>query len=183
MIGLSVLVVLALSGVALVRDISLVDGGVGAGLLSMVIGLGEQANSMIFANNYIIENSPLWGMGLVQSFFGLAEPMVNEYSRSISPEYFAAGGGYGFFILADLVLNFGWAFSILAMFLFGYALMSVSRDRKGFFAVVLIAVVYANAFTLVRNDFGTTFRASAYTLVCVFLIKGFLKLISVFQRS
>lgn len=163
-------IAVGLAGVALIRDTALTEGGVGTGLLDMIVGLGGQADTVIFAGQYVDTKGPLYGSGIIGSFLGLAEPMTNEYTRNISQDYFDEGGGFGFFIVSDFLLNFGLWLGPLAMFCFGWMLTNIRRDRSGFFAMAFAAVVYANAFALVRNDFGSTSRASAYTFLSVMLI-------------
>lgn len=168
--------VISLAGIALIRDASLTDSGVGTGLLDMIVGLGGQVDSMIFAKHYIDSNGIMGGMGFLNSFFGFAEPMTNEYAKSIDLDYFNAGGGFGFFITSDFLLNFGVSFGLLAMLLFGYMLTSVRRIQSGFYTVAFLATVYAGAFVLVRNDFGSTFRASMYTFASIVLVMLMLKI-------
>lgn len=168
--------VISLAGIALIRDASLTESGVGTGLLDMIVGLGGQVDSMIFAKHYIDSNSLLGGMGFLNGFFGFAESMTNEYARSIDLDYYNEGGGFGFFIISDFLLNFGVYFGLLAMLLFGYLLTSVRRSQSGFFTVAFLATVYAGAFVLVRNDFGSTFRASMYTFASIVLVMFILKI-------
>lgn len=170
--------VISLAGIALIRDASLAESGVGTGLLDMIVGLGGQVDSMIFAKHYIDSNGIMGGMGFLNSFFGFAESMTNEYAKSIDLDYFNAGGGFGFFITSDFLLNFGVSFGLLAMLLFGYLLTSIRRSQSGFFHVAFLATVYAGAFVLIRNDFGSTFRASMYTFTSIVLVMFILKIAS-----
>lgn len=167
---LGISVAIGLSAVALIRDASLTEGGVAGGLIDMVMGLGDQANSIIFAENYLNKNGAMWGVGILGSLTGLAEPLVNEYSRSISQSYFEAGGGFGFFIVSDFMVNFGSIFGVIFMAAFGFWVASIRRDYSQFWLVALNSVIFSNAFSLVRNDFGSTFRASLYTLFALMVI-------------
>lgn len=175
------IVIISLSAIALLRDASLTQSGVGSGLLNMVVGLGAQADTLIFTQHYIDMHGPLYGSGMIGSFLGLIEPMTNAYTRSISQDYFDDGGGFGFFIISDFLLNFGLWTGATGMAIFGLLLTNIRRNKSGFFSLVLVATIYANAFSLVRNDFGSTFRACLYTLVtvvCILMLLRFAKYIT-----
>ncbi|EMW6555339.1 hypothetical protein AAFF16_003861 [Citrobacter werkmanii] len=176
LILIGVIGVISLAGIALIRDSSLTESGVGTGLLDMIVGLGGQVDSMIFAKHYIDSNGIMGGAGFLNSFFGLAEPMTNEYAKSIDLDYFNAGGGFGFFITSDFLLNFGVSFGLLAMLFFGYLLTSIRRIQSGFYSLAFLSTVYAGAFVLVRNDFGSTFRSSMYTFISILLVMLVLKI-------
>ena len=176
LIIIGVISILGLTGVALIRDASLVESGVGTGLLDMIVGLGAQVDSMIFVQHYVDSNGILSGIGFINGLLGLAEPITNDYARSISLEYFNDGGGFGFYLVSDFYLNFGFVFGMFAMFLFGLLLTNVRRNTSSFYTVVFLANIYADSFSLVRNDFGSSLRASIYTLITVFFLISLLKI-------
>jgi hypothetical protein len=116
-------------------------------------------------------SSPLWGAGIAGSFLGVTEPMANTYAKMISQDYFDEGGGFGFFMLADLVINFGAIGAAIVLFLVGLVLVRQHYSNGLMSRHVLLPVLFANSFALVRNDIGSTFRGVVYIMLSVMLIR------------
>lgn len=142
-------------------------------LVEPIFGIGEFADTLRFAVERSEISSPLWGTGIGGSFLGITEPFANIYAKITAPEYFADGGGFGFFMLADLVINFGIIGAAFVLFCLGLILVRLHYSKKLILSFVLLPVLYANMFAFVRNDIGSTFRGVVYIICSVLLIKGF----------
>ena len=165
------LFVFILAIIALLRDPALTENGFLSGIATMILGLGEQAHSLTFADSFLDENGPLYGLGILGSLTGAREAIANEYTRSISVDYFLSGGGFGFYLLSDFVVNFGWTGGALALFLLGATLTRLSLMPNSFHSITLNVAIFANVFALSRNDFGSQFRATLYTVAATYLIR------------
>lgn len=159
--------------IGIVRDPnSLSDGTAMARVLTPVLGLGEFVDTLRFAINYVNNGSSLFGSGIIGSFLGTAEPVANVYARMIAPDYFDEGGGFGFFFLADLVINFGEAGACAVIVAMGYAIAYIYARHGYSNRSLILPILYANVFAFVRNDFGSTFRGVLYVLIAVAFIRA-----------
>jgi len=159
------------AAIGLIRDPFAMENGAAIGVFSSVLGLGEFTDTLRFALEETNSKAPMWGGGILGSFLGTSEPVANVYARMIAPEYFEEGGGFGFFLLADFVFNFGRAGAGLAIFVVGYWMAKLHGSGKGAWTYVFLPVLFGNLFALARNDFGSTFRGIVYVMLAVAVIK------------
>ncbi len=142
-------------------------------LLSLVepmLGLGEYVDTMVYALEIIEKESLSYGVSILTSFLGLSDPIANQYAMYIAPDYFEQGGGFGFFMLSEMLINFGVIGSFLVLFYMGYFFTRNFNQNSGLFLAVFKPMFFANVFSLIRNDIGTTFRGVVYTTLCALII-------------
>lgn len=161
----------ALALIALARDPSLLEKGPGLAIVTLVITFGDFVDAMRFSADYIASSGPLWGMGMLGSLAGFSEPLANLYAKSISEDYFDSGGGFGFFILADIYANFGTIFGVAFSIAFGYFLSRLTTSKFGTTGSYLSGILFSSAIALTRNDFGSTLRGFIYCLLAYGLLQ------------
>ena len=163
--------VLALAAIGVMRDPEAAQSDVSAGLITSLLGLGEFADALRFALERSEIGQPMWGWGIVGSFLGITEPLANTYAKMIAPDYFDEGGGFGFFFLADMVMNFGKMGALVVMFMLGFVLVRLYYSGGLIRTYVFLPILFGNLFGLVRNDIGSTFRGVIYALLAVVVIR------------
>lgn len=160
-----------LSAIAIVRDPSLLEKSLALTLLALILSFGDFVDALLFAHDYLVQNGPQWGVGMLGGLLGFTEPLANIYAKSISENFFDSGGGYGFFILADIYVNFGVMVGIIFSGVIGYILSRLATARFGSFASFVSGTIFASTLALTRNDFGSTLREVVYCIVAFALLK------------
>lgn len=163
---------LVLSIIAMVRDPSLIDRGVEQVVVMLVMSFGDFVDALRFAGDYVATSGPLWGGGIIGSFLGTTEPLANIYAKSISEDYFNSGGGFGFFILADIYANFGFVAGVLFSIFVGYFLSKIGSSKFGTIFSFVSCIMFASSLALTRNDFGSTLRGIFYCIIAFFLVQA-----------
>lgn len=172
----AVIAPLALSSIALARDPSLMDGmDLNQSIFSLIVTFGEFVDALRFAAEYVSSSGVLWGWGIVGSLFGLAEPLANIYAKSISEAYFDSGGGFGFFILADIYANFGLFLGVAFSMVLGYLMSKLAVAKFGSTVSFISCIVFSSALALTRNDFGSTMRGVFYCYFAFLLVQFMVK--------
>lgn len=162
-----------LLGVALLRDATLVDADDPLKAFNMLANLGDFADTLNFAREYLHTHGPLLGQSILGGIFGYGDSLGNEYARDVSVEYFDSGGGFGFFMFSEIAINFGFYGGMFILGLLGFFLIWLHRYRDRKLIVIFMAVTFASVLALVRNDIGSTFRGVLYTLVAA----GFVQIV------
>lgn len=162
---------LALTAIALVRDPTLQDSGLEQSILKLVVTFGDFVDALRFSREYVSANGHGWGLNMLGSFFGFSEPVANLYAKSINEDYFESGGGFGFFILADVFVNFGLILGVVFSIVFGYLLSKLAKANYGTAAGYISCVLFASALSLTRNDFGSTLRGVFYCLIAFLIVR------------
>jgi hypothetical protein len=162
---------LFLIGVALLRDTTLVNADDPLKAFNMLANLGDFADTLNFAREYLHVHGPLLGESILGGIFGFGDSLGNEYARDVSVEYFDSGGGFGFFMFSEVAINFGFGGGMLVLGLLGFGLIWIHRylDRK--LIKIFLATIFASVLALVRNDIGSTFRGVLYTLVAAVVVQ------------
>lgn len=163
---------LALSAIALARDPSLIDTSLEQSIVILVVTFGEFVDALRFAEDYVASSGPLWGVGIIGSFLGTTEPLANIYAKSISEDYFDSGGGFGFFMLADIFANFGLIAGTFFSIGFGYFLSKMGSSKFGTTTSFISCILFASALALTRNDFGSTLRGVFYCIFAFILVQA-----------
>lgn len=161
----------ALSAIALVRDPSLLDGRVDQSVLKLVVTFGDFVDALRFAVDFAASKGLLWGGGILGSLFGFSEPLANLYAKSINEDYFESGGGFGFFILADIFANFGLYFGVLFLTILGFLLSRLATSKFGTTSSYVSCIIFASSVALTRNDLGSTLRGIVYCIFAFLLVQ------------
>ena len=162
---------LFLIGVALLRDTTLANVDDPLKAFNMLANLGDFADTLNFAREYLNVHGPLLGKSILGGIFGFGDSLGNEYARNVSVEYFDSGGGFGFFMFSEVAINFGFGGGMLVLGFLGFGLIWIHRylDRK--IIKIFLATIFASVLSLVRNDIGSTFRGVLYTLVAAVVVQ------------
>lgn len=166
--------VILMSFIPLLRDSSLIEQGVGTGFLAMILGAGFQADTLLFVRD-IVNDKGSDIFYILKTLTGVEEPLPNFYTRSISMDYFNSGGGFGFFAVSDFFYSFGYWGALLVSMGCSFCLRSLEIVSGRYLSILLVSI-YANSLNLVRNDVGSSFRATIYTVSSVILLLLFAKL-------
>lgn len=160
-----------LLGVALLRDATLVDADDPLKAFNMLANLGDFADTLNFAREYLHTHGPLLGQSIFGGIFGYGNSLGNEYARDVSVEYFDSGGGFGFFMFSEIAINFGFYGGMFVLGILGFFLIWLHRYRDRKLIIIFMAVTFASVLALVRNDIGSTFRGVLYTLVAAGVVQ------------
>jgi oligosaccharide repeat unit polymerase len=111
-----------------------------------------------------------WGttylLGLVSPKY---EPSI-RYVQDTAPVIADEGGGFGFFYVAELLLNFGYLGGLLGACLLGMALQKLSNMPSEVVRSTILPALLAASFSLIRNDFLTTLKEPLYIVVSCFIL-------------
>ena len=163
--------ILILAIIPLNRDSELSANGNFQGLIDMLLGVGQQVNSINFSNKYVKYEGITYGLSFLKNLIGSGTPSSSLYTISISPEYFQAGGGYGFFLPSDLIINFGLYGAFIFAIFFGYIFGSFNFKRNSYLTNLAYICVFSATFTIIRNDFGTSLRGPIYIFLMAIALK------------
>lgn len=132
----------------------------GTGMVDMVPWCKEQVQ----------HQGATWGasyiLGLVSAKY---EPSV-RYVQDVAPEYAASGGGFGFFYIAEMLLNFGYFGGIVAAAFLGMATQKLSTTRSPLVRSTILPALLAASFPLIRNDFLTTLKEPLYIVISCLIL-------------
>jgi hypothetical protein len=113
----------------------------------------------------LAREGPAWG---ATSFWDLTHsekaPGV-RYVREIAPEYADAGGGFGFFYVAELLLNFGYLGGLCVAFVLGVMMQMLSTSVHRWTACTAAPAFLAVSFPLTRNDITMTLKIPIYLMI------------------
>lgn len=135
------------------------------------MSFGITMGSMLpWAHDEVRRDGCAWGATYV------LEMLSPEYSPSVryvqdrAPLYAEAGGGYGFFYLAEMILNFGYFGALIGSCIFGIVLQVLSTTRISMVRSTILPALLGASFPLIRNDFMTTMKVPLYFVIaCVLL--------------
>jgi hypothetical protein len=153
------------------KGMGLVQGTVtamsfGTGMVEMVPWAEdiERSEGLDLGKTYILElvNSP-------------NVPSV-RYVRETAPQYAEAGGGFGFFYLAELLWNFGRWGGLIAACLLGAALQKLSTMHAAAVQSTVLPALLGASFPLIRNDLMSTLKMPIYIIVSCFILDRIVRL-------
>ncbi|HEV2484088.1 MAG TPA: O-antigen polysaccharide polymerase Wzy [Terracidiphilus sp.] len=136
---------------------------------SLSFGTG-MVDMVPWSNEQVQHQGATWGasylMGLVSAKY---EPSV-RYVRDKAPQYAEEGGGFGFFYIAELLLNFGYLGGLAAAGLLGMALQKLSTTPSALVRSTVLPALLAASFPLIRNDFLTTLKEPMYMVISCLIL-------------
>ncbi len=134
---------------AYVRDQGL--WGFGDVMVWSLLGVGIFADSFLFA----LAN------GIETLRFSLMSGESEDFVFSVSPDFYAQGGGLGSFLPTELILSFGSVGGLLVLMLVYFAIGRAFRG-KGLVALVLSLTFCASALALLRNPLESSSKVWLY---------------------
>jgi hypothetical protein len=93
-----------------------------------------------------------------------------RYAQEIAPAYAESGGGFGFFYVAELLLNFGYIGGLLGAYMLGMALQKLSTMPAVVVRSTVLPALLAFFFPLIRNDFTSTLKGAIYIIISCFIL-------------
>ncbi|MFP5206111.1 MAG: O-antigen polymerase [Acidobacteriota bacterium] len=115
------------------------------------------------------EKGPTWGLTSLVAAVSRQNP-ADTYVQQKLPSYADAGGGFGFFYVAELVMDFGYVGGLVAAVLLGYALQKVSTMESEMARLTVLPALLGFSFPLLRNVFLMTLKSPLYVVVfCIVL--------------
>jgi hypothetical protein len=97
------------------------------------------------------------------------EPSV-RYVQDQAPAYAEEGGGFGFFYIAEFLLNFGYLGGLLGACVFGMIFHKISIMQSKLVRSTVLPALLAFSFPLIRNDFLTTLKAPLYLILSCLIL-------------
>ena len=138
-----------------------VEGGIG-------IGTDFMLDMVHWANDEVRKNGCTWGATSLMATTN--HNPANEYVEEKAPAFAEAGGGFGFFYVAELVLDFGFVGGLFGACILGAALQRISTAQRGVFRSTVLPALLGASFPLVRNVFLMTLKTPIYIIIgCVML--------------
>lgn len=114
-------------------------------------------------------NGPTWGWTSLEAAFSPKDP-ADAYVQEKAPSYADAGGGFGFFYVAELVMDFGYVGGLFGAFFLGLALQKISILDNEWARLTVLPALLGFSFALLRNPFLMMLKTPIYVAVsCIIL--------------
>jgi hypothetical protein len=111
-----------------------------------------------------------WGLTSLSELVTTKYSPGNRFAQDKSPLYFESGGGYGFFYIAELLLNFGYWGGLLSVCILGMALQKISMTQSVIVRSTVLPALLGGSFPLMRNDVLSTLKGPIYIIISCFIL-------------
>jgi O-antigen polysaccharide polymerase Wzy len=166
-------VLLLFSWMAMARASSsdaLQDMGFGEGTLSALAFGPVMADMVPWADHQVQSNGAAWGATSLLELVSIEYSPSYRYVEDKFSSYAETGGGYGFFYLAELLLNFSYWGGLVGVCLLGAAFQKLSDAQGPFIRLTVLPALLATSFPLMRNDFMTTLKVPLYIAIACLIL-------------
>jgi oligosaccharide repeat unit polymerase len=149
---------------ALFRQDAFVQPGLPA-LLSELLGLGGFVDNVAYALNTVAEQGVAYGATYLRVLWDISYSPGDAYSYEFAPQFAEQGGGFGFFYVAELILNFGTTGAAMVCGIAGYLLTRLALSTNPKLYWIVNPAIVATSFPLMRNEFSTSGKSLLYVLL------------------
>jgi hypothetical protein len=148
-----------------IRKMGIAQGTVSA----MSFGI-EMVDMVPWAYDEVQEKGPTWGLTSLSELVTTKYSPGNHYAQEKAPLYFENGGGFGFFYIAELLVNFGYWGGLLSVCLLGMMLQRISMTQRSIVLSTVLPALLGCSFPLMRNDMMSTLKAPLYIILSCLLL-------------
>ena len=155
----------------LVEHIRLDEGmalsGIKTPVLITFVNIGVFMNTLEYARETLLINGAMPGVTILNVFrdFNFA----SDYASQIAYDYFRNGGGFGFFYLSELMINFGvyggWFFLLAFAFI-----LTRTGYSKNKYVLLLNILLLCSFFSFVRNDVSSALIGFGSSYIVIVLL-------------
>ncbi len=130
----------------------------------------RMADMIPWAYNEVRSQGVTWGTTYILEVVSVKYSPGVRYVQDKAPLYYESGGGYGFFYVAELLLNFGYWGGIAGACFLGIALQAIALTKAKLVRATGLPALLGASFALVRNDFMTTLKVPLYIVASCLLL-------------
>jgi hypothetical protein len=149
------------------KDMDLAQGTVSAMSFGVVM-----AEMVPWAYQEVQTQGISWGATSLSELVTTKYSPGNLYAQDKSPAYFEAGGGYGFFYVAELLLDFGYWGGLLSISILGMGLQQISISQSVIIRLTILPALLGCSFSLMRNDMMSTLKMPLYLIISCLILDG-----------
>jgi hypothetical protein len=123
-----------------------------------------------WAYDEVRSHGTTWGLTSLSELVTTKYSPGNRFAQDKAPLYFENGGGYGFFYIAEFLLNFGYWGGLLSVCILGMALQKISITESVMVRLTVLPALLGGAFSLMRNDVLSTLKGPIYIIASCFIL-------------
>lgn len=145
-----------------------------------IVGMGGFTDMMAYSKQYVDNYGLLFGSSYLLGLFDPSYKLANWYAEESAFDFYSSGGGFGFYYLAELLVNFGYLGSLFAAFCLSFILFKISIRQNRFIKDIIAPSLLGYIIPLIRNDWSAAIKGPFYVIlsVCIlYAINGMLKTI------
>jgi O-antigen polysaccharide polymerase Wzy len=130
----------------------------------------EMVDMVPWAYDEVRSQGPTWGLTSLSELVTTKYSPGNRYAQDKAPLYFESGGGFGFFYIAELLLNFGYWGGLLSVGVLGMMLQRISMTQRTIVLSTVLPALLGCSFPLMRNDMMSTLKAPLYIIISCLIL-------------
>jgi oligosaccharide repeat unit polymerase len=145
------------------------DVGVAGILEAITIGPEFMLDMVQWAYQDVQAKGPTWGATSLIAAVTPKNP-ADAYVQEKLPSYADQGGGYGFFYVAEFVMDFGYVGGLFGALFLGMILQKISVMENEMTRLTVLPALLGASFPLLRNVFLMALKAPLYVILfCIVL--------------